>query len=474
MLDAIAAAEMVAQEGALDAFVERYADDPVLFADEICGIQLDEKQEEVARAVASHKLVACASAMGCGKSFVAALLAFWYLATRAWAKVVLTSAKHEQTATILSPYLRRFIAQSAIASWFDASATSVKWKGVPEAGSVIVWSWSAANTSSARGQHADEMLIVGDEASGIDDEILAQLFGTLTGLDNRMLLISNPSRVAGFFAECFNDSRWVSLHIANSESRWASSKTAEAYARRYGEDSDLYRVNVLGLFPLESFSGIIGARAIAAFVSAPPQAEPDSWSWTLGIDVGAGGDLTVWAVRHGLRVTIVKKAQTEDIRDIVKTTLDILAERPLVSRVLIDSTGVGVFVPGELRKFTKTEVLGVNFGEGSPEGDCANMRTWLYRRLGDLLYEEGAWLDGVADKELVQKSLALAEYTLDGYGRKALVPKAKIHAALGCSPDEADAIALTCGYAGDLVEMERPGGARNGNGGAWVSRAAKW
>ena len=59
-------------------------------------------------------------------------------------------------------------------------------------------------------------------------------------------------------------------------------------------------------------------------------------------------------------------------------------------------------------------------------------------------------------------------------GRKALVPKAKIHAALGCSPDEADAIALTCGYAGDLVEMERPGGARNGNGGAWVSRAAKW
>ena len=67
-----------------------------------------------------------------------------------------------------------------------------------------------------------------------------------------------------------------------------------------------------------------------------------------------------------------------------------------------------------------------------------------------------------------------AEYTLDGYGRKALVPKAKIHAALGCSPDEADAIALTCGYAGDLVEMERPGGARNGNGGAWVSRAAKW
>jgi hypothetical protein len=449
VIEALSASEMVAQPGALDAFVERYADDPVLFASEICGIEFDEKQAEIARGVVEHPHVAVASAMGCGKSFVAALLAFWFLATRAWSKVVLTSAKFDQTVTILAPYLRRFVTQSAISEWFEVSERSAKWKGVKEAGFVMIWTWSASNPDSAKGQHADQMLVIADEASGIDDVILAKLYETLTGVENKMLLISNPSRVAGFFAECFSDPEWHCLHISNAESRWASKDTAVRIANRFGENSDDYRINVLGLFPLKSLRSIIGAEAIDSFVENPERPRRDDQQSILGLDVGAGGDWTVWALRTGTRFEILRKDKTQDLRDLVRVTAELVRQNPRVAVINVDSTGVGVFVPGELRRVVSCQVVSCNFGEASPEPDCANFRTWIYRRLGDALVEGECFLVG-GDRALVKKSLALAEYELDKMNRKALVPKAKINASLGCSPDEADALALTCAVRGDI------------------------
>lgn len=473
MLEEITALDLLDEPEAPAAFSERYAYDPVLFAEEICGIELDDPQKGIAQDVADYRLNAEASAMGCGKSFVAALLAFWFLATRPFGKVVLTSAKFEQTTTVLSPYLRRLIAQSAIRSWFDVSSQSVKWAGAPEAGSVFVWSWNANNPSSARGQHADEMLIICDEASGIDDAILAALFGTLTGLDNRMLLISNPSRIGGFFAECFSDPRWHTRHISSAESRWASKESAERNIARYGLESDFVRVNVLGQFPLESSSSIIGLQAIERFLSGAVPPLRSDVQGVLGLDVGAGGDWTVWAIRYGNRFEVVRKDKTQDLQDLVRITAEIVRTRANVGVVNVDSTGVGVFVPGALRRVVSCRIVSCNFGEASPEPDCANFRTWIYRRLGDALFESDCGLEG-GDKALLKKELALAEYEIDRLGRKALVPKAKISSAIGCSPDEADALALTCAIRGDLfasVVAER----QNTQASARAFRAAaKW
>lgn len=449
MFDPIPVSAVLAQPGAVDAFVRRYVDDPVRFADEICGIELDAPQLRLAETVCKRRRVACASAMGCGKSFVAALLAFWYLATRAWSKVILTSVKQEQTATVLSPYLRRIISGSAISSWFDASAQSVKWAGAPEAGFALVWSWNVSNPEGARGQHAEEMLVIADEASGIDDAILSKLYGTLTGADNRILLISNPSRIGGFFADCFNDPKWTCLHISNADSRWASKETARMYAARYGEESDEYRVNVLGLFPRETSSCIIGLDSIARFLERPAATERADFQAVLGLDVGAGGDWTVWALRTGTRFEVLRKDKTQDLHDLVRITSEICRQHPNIALVNVDSTGVGVFVPGELRRVIRAQVNSCNFGEVSPEPDCANFRTWIYRRLGDALFDAPCFLVG-GDKPLIRKELTLAEFVIDKMGKKALVPKAKINSSLGCSPDEADALALTCAVRGDL------------------------
>ena len=366
--------------------------------------------------------------------------------------------------------LRRIIAGSAIYSWFDASAQSVKWAGAPEAGTAIVWSWSAANPDTARGQHENEMLVICDEASGIDDVILANLFGTLTGADNRMLMISNPSRIGGFFAECFDDPRWHCLHISNAESRWASKESAERNIARYGMNSDYVRVNVLGLFPLEVSSSIIGMQAIESFLSSPVPPMRSDVQGVLGLDVAAGGDWTVWALRYGNRFEIVRKDKTQDLQDLVRITSEIIRTRPRIALVNVDATGVGVFVPGALRRVVSCRVVSCNFGEASPEPDCANFRTWIYRRLGDALFENTCGLEG-GDKALIKKELTLAEYGIDKMSRKALVPKEKINKAIGCSPDEADALALTCAVRGDLfasVVVEKQ------NKSTPIKMAARW
>lgn len=420
------------------AFVRRYRDNPVLFCAEVLeGVELDDNQINVCDAINTHKRVSVASAMGTGKTFLAAALSLWWFVTRGDSKVVVTANTGDQLRNTLFPYIRRLAVQSKVHSWLDAQATAIYLKGETERGGAQQLIWNEANPDASRGAHAESLLIIVDEASGVADIILDNLDSTLTQSENKILLFSNPSRNSGYFFNTFSDPRYANIRLTFENSRWTNKEHGEQLIAKHGRDSDIVRVNLFGEFPLHSSYTILSTSEIDNLLSPP---EDSVGQAIIGVDIGGGGDKTVWAVRKGMTITALEEASTPSEEQIIDITKRLIAKHSAVA-VNIDETGIGYFIPKNLRKQIKgVEITGVNFGEASPEEDCKNMRAYLYKRLKDLV-GEGLRM---GRNDNVRSQLIATEYGYDDRGRWQLVSKEKIIKAIGHSPDELDAIVLTC------------------------------
>jgi hypothetical protein len=434
------------------AFVMRYRDDPVLFAEEICGLRLDKVQRHICDMVYRSDRSAVASARGCGKSTVAAFVALHYMVTRPNALVGLTSNTAEQTEAVLFRNIRSVLDKSAIHDWLDIKEDKITPAGRKEIlGKRIIW--DEKRIEAVSGYHSPHMLLIFDEASLIPAALINNLEKGCTEQDNRMLLISNPTRSSGYFYDCFKDgSGWETYQVSGYDSAFTNKDFLDAIVAKHGRDSDDVRMHVFGLFPRHVVARIISPELLDRWLRAvPTQGSGDA---VLGIDVGAGGDDTVWVVRHGARIRHIVSKQTKDSDSICAETVRVVNECG-VRWVCVDSTGVGALVPGDLQKClpAKVRVESVNFGDASPEEDTYNMRAWIYRRLADLLRQHPeASFEGERE-DLEAQVDATETFQDERSGKTRLVSKKLITASIGHSPDLLDAVALTCAIQGPLCRV---------------------
>ena len=139
------------------------------------------------------------------------------------------------------PFLQQF---------FEVTKTRVFFgRGYPDWGVKLKASTVPEN---AQGKHDPHMTIIMDEASGVPRDIIEQYEGTTTNKDFLFLMIGNPNtRDCGFF-DCFTTFRhkWHCITLNAEQSPIVSDENIEYVAEKYGRDSDVYRVRVLGEFPL--------------------------------------------------------------------------------------------------------------------------------------------------------------------------------------------------------------------------------
>ncbi|HGV5226829.1 TPA: terminase, partial [Escherichia coli] len=64
---------------------------------------------------------------------------------------------------------------------------------------ILIKSCRPGNEEALAGEHADHLLYIIDEASGVSDKAFSVITGALTGKDNRILLLSQPTRPSGYF-----------------------------------------------------------------------------------------------------------------------------------------------------------------------------------------------------------------------------------------------------------------------------------
>ncbi len=178
---------------------------------------------------------AISSGRGIGKSALVSWLVIWMVSTRIGSTTIISANSENQLRSITWAEITKWLAMGLNSHWFEVSATRVapaKWltdlvesdlkKGTRYWGAEGRL-WSAENPDAYAGVHNfDGVMVIFDEASGIDDAIWSVTGGFFAeNTPNRFwLAFSNPRRNTGYFYEAFNSKRdfWTTRMV--DAGRW--------------------------------------------------------------------------------------------------------------------------------------------------------------------------------------------------------------------------------------------------------------
>src|SRR5262249_35015622 len=153
-----------------------------------------------------------------------------------------------------------------------------------------------------QGHHAEHLLLVVDEAPGVDEAIFEAAAGFLTSPGAKLLLIGNPTKLGGEFYDAFHRNRGLyhTIHISAFDTpaftaeqvpysprrRLVTPEWVEEHRRKWGEDSPLWQVRVLGDFPNTSDDSVLSLLAVEA---ARDRACPEGAPAVIACDVARFG-----------------------------------------------------------------------------------------------------------------------------------------------------------------------------------------
>jgi phage terminase large subunit len=235
--------------------MKRYRDDPVTFAHEVIGLQPDEWQEELLRAIADpeKRRITVRSGHGVGKSTAVAMAAIWHVLMRVPSKTVVTAptssqlfdacfAEMKNVAKRLKPPFDKLL---------EIKSDRIELKSQPEATFISCRTSRAEQPEALAGVHSENVLLIADEASGVPSAVFEAASGSMSGHNATTVLTGNPTRNTGFFYDTHNRLRddWHTMHVSCVDSKRVSDDFVEDMKRRYSEDSPAYHVRVLGNFP---------------------------------------------------------------------------------------------------------------------------------------------------------------------------------------------------------------------------------
>jgi len=426
----------------------RYIDDPVAFVRELLHADPDPVQETVLRAVATNQAVAVKSGHGVGKTALDSWTIIWFLVTRPFARIPVTAPTMHQLDDILWPEVAKWIEGSAVKGLLDwhKQRLSVRgyedtWFAVPRTASV---------PENLQGFHADHVLFVVDEASGMKQVIMEVVEGAMTNEGARLLMTGNPTQITGTFHSAFHRDRelFKPFTISSEGAPRVSRTYIERMAKKYGKDSDVYRVRVLGEFPRGAADDFIPLSIAEAAIGRDV---PHLFSrpWSIGVDPARFGDdesvvallnddvhllpLRAFSGMDGPRLAGQVVLAIKDIR-----TLGYSGKIP----VRVDETGVGASCYDQLalqESVLNIDLQGVNFGgQGDDEHDDTAALIW-----GQL--KAGLPAMHLPDDDDLVAQLSCRKYHIQPNGKIKLERKEDMKKRGIASPDRADAVALAKG-----------------------------
>lgn len=443
--------------------VDLYYDDPVGFAEDVLSFYPDEKQIEIMLSVRDNKRTSVRSGQGVGKTATVACIIIWYMLFRDNAKIVATAPTKQQLNIVLWPEIAKWLSGTYADYFLTLTKTMLYMIGYE-----LEW-FATAKTATKKenmaGLHADNMLIIVDEASGVSDEILETLLGTITGVDNRILFISNPTRNSGIFYESHHKDReqFCCIHIDAERCERTDKENIEMLKRKYGADSNVVKVRVKGDFPDQEDDVFIQLHLVMRGI----QTEFDETAPVQTIDIACdvareGGDETVIGTKINNKVLpfLIRNGQDTmaTVGDIMRTA-NLLHDRyPNISiTVRIDDTGVGGGVTDRLREIKKLDgldwlwIIPVKFGIPIKHKfyyDTTTLMAAIVKELLSEFDEQGkpkeCELILPEDNELIAQ-LTVRKYGIyESKGKIKLESKKEMKKRDLKSPDRADCLFLLC------------------------------
>lgn len=432
---------------------------PAEFVSQKLGEMLWSKQREVAQSVVDHRRTAVKSCHAAGKSFTASRLTAWWLWSHVpgTAFVVTTAPTFEQVRAVLW----REIGRAHRKGNLMGRVNQTEWFIGEE---MVAFGRKPSDDAPTafQGIHAEYVLVILDEACGIDRELWTAA-GSLAANDkSRVLAIGNPDDPGSYFAEvCKPGSGWNVIQIGYLDSPNFTGEVVpaalsplligptyvEEMRHDVGEGSAPWVAKVLGEFPADSDDGVVSLSALRKCMRPDQEHAPeDLLPVELGWDVGAGGDKSVVRERTGVKVGRVWYPKGPDTMAQCGDVIRILEETGATA-IKIDSIGIGHGAADRMEELRRegahrARVVRVNVGEASTRPHrFPKLRDQVWWEVGRMLCQDGAWdLSGIDDSTVAQ--LTAPKYQLDSSGRIKVEAKADTRARLGRSPDDADALLL--------------------------------
>lgn len=404
--------------------------------------RLEPESKAIMNAVAHHRFTSVHSGHGVTKTFSICQLILWFLFTRKDARIFVTGPKFDQLKLTLWAELNKWLKTSLLYDQLIWSAE--KCHHVDNPGSWFAALTSAREAENIAGFHAEHLLILIDEASGVEDKIYTVLRGCLTRPDNHILITGNPTKTSGFFFDSWNKNSdfWYCLHFSSEKSAMVDKTWLSEMQRDWPRESDVYRVRVLGLPPQGNPKSII---SLSDCEDARMREIDDGDFIELGVDPASeGNDLTTIAIRIGYalkEVRIYSKTKAhETIAYILETVREYRSKTGIKSkvRIKVDDTGYGNAIRQTLALNTtdNIEVVPCLFG-GQGNEQYGNYATVMWFGFRDIIHMVSLPEDRALIEELSAREFNVTE------GNKIKVEPKKIYKArLGRSPDRADAVVL--------------------------------
>ena len=155
----------------------------------------------------------------------------------------------------------------ALKAMIDVQAERVVVVHDPEGAFAVRRTASKDNPEPLQGFHAEHLLFLIDEASGIDDIVFEVGMGALSTPGAKVVMAGNPTRTSGFFYDTHHSlrHRWHTMHVSCLDVPRAQGHIEDIKAK-YGDASNAYRVRVLGEFPTSDDETVIPLELVLGAV----------------------------------------------------------------------------------------------------------------------------------------------------------------------------------------------------------------
>lgn len=472
--------------------LEGYRKQPSKYVEHVYGSKLWSKQQEIVEAVFKYRSVAVKSCNATGKSYIAARVAHAFLDLHPHSLVVSTAPTARQVRDVL---------------WREVGATHTMSRfplggHLTQLGLEYDKDWFAVGLSTTEpekffGYHSDYILVIVDEASGVDEKIYKGVRAITPNENAHTLLIGNPTNPDGTFYQAFTDPRVKTFTISafDSPNLTANNITniqdlitiftppdgvdpvdhnpkfdlpypalispTTVYERymEWGAESPWFEALILGQFPSQAEFSLIPLNLIQASMDEEYRKE-HGWNvehgpLEYGVDVARFGmDKTVIAPRRGGFVEQLVSWAKLDTNTTAERIVDSLSMNDWACIIKVDDTGVGGGVTDALRRMKREKgdndkerlryrVVPIDFGSGTTNPlKFYNKRAEMYWNLRQMFIDHKIALP--KDQELANELASIQFKPFAGKDGQIIKIESKddIRARLGKSPDKADALVL--------------------------------
>lgn len=336
------------------------------------------------------------SGHGVGKTcFLCILILFVLLCAGPDTKIPVVANSQDQLRDGLWPELAKWRSKlpEALQAEIVWEKEKVFIKCAPEEAFAVRRTATKHRPEALQGIHAETILAIFEEASGIPEETIEAGAGTLSTPGAMAVAAGNPTRRTGFFHATHTKlrERWDCMTVSSEDVSRARGHIKDIIDL-YGRDSNKYRVRVLGEFPDKDDDTVVPLSLVEP-AKTRNVAKANVWPiW--GVDPGRfGDDPTTLAGREGnhLLTDLLREWHGLDGPQVAGRIIALYNETPLNDRpkeICVDVIGIGASVydhmrlPGSpVREITR----GVNVAEAAAISETE------YRLRDELWFRGLAW-----------------------------------------------------------------------------------